>query len=209
LHVTLQQAKSRNIFEGIKVGSTRVDVSHFQFVSDALIIGKWSHENSKNLYRILRYFELSSGLKVSFSKSMFFGLGASMAESNNLASSLGSKKGDSLLGEIKAQLLLGGSLDSNKMAWIGWKKVCSSDSRGGLGIGSLQASNLAMLSKWPIRGGRETDQFNNLNNILNDFNPSSDAPDTRDYVLHNSRTFSVLSMRKWIDATLSPDSNKD
>ncbi|GJW25715.1 RNA-directed DNA polymerase, eukaryota, reverse transcriptase zinc-binding domain protein [Tanacetum coccineum] len=34
-----------------------------------------------------------------------------------------------------------------------------------------------------------------------------DAPDTRDYVLHNSRIFSVSSMRKWIDATLSPDSN--
>ncbi|GKD49857.1 RNA-directed DNA polymerase, eukaryota, reverse transcriptase zinc-binding domain protein, partial [Tanacetum coccineum] len=147
LHVTLQQAKSRNIFEGIKVGSTGVDVSHFQFVDDALIIGKWSHENAKNLCRILRCFELSSGLKVSFSKSKFFGLGASMAESNNLASSLGSKKVILYFEKLRRNFFWGGSLDSNKITWIGWKKVCSSDRRGGLGIGSLQASNLAMLSK--------------------------------------------------------------
>ncbi|GJQ98698.1 putative RNA-directed DNA polymerase, eukaryota, reverse transcriptase zinc-binding domain protein [Tanacetum coccineum] len=263
LHVTLQQAKSRNIFEGIKVGSTGVDVSHFQFVDDALIIGKWSHENAKNLYRILRCFELSSGLKVNFSKSMFFGLGASMTESNNLASSFGCQPSSlpcSYLGLLiganmnkscnwkpiidkfhkrltswKAKTLSYGgrltlsksvlgslgiyffslfkapkkvilyleklrrnffwevSLDSKKMAWIGWKKVCSSDSRGGLGIGSLQASNLAMLSKWtaafPI----------DVSCLLVPY-----VPDTWDYVLHNSRIFSVSPMRKLIDATLSP-----
>lgn len=34
------------------------------------------------------------------------------------------------------------------MPWIAWKKVCSPTKCGGLGIGSLQASNLSMLSKW-------------------------------------------------------------
>ena len=34
------------------------------------------------------------------------------------------------------------------MAWIAWDKTCSSPSCGGLGIGSLHASNLAMLVKW-------------------------------------------------------------
>ncbi|GJQ92684.1 hypothetical protein Tco_0003823 [Tanacetum coccineum] len=74
-----------NIFEGIKVGSSGVDVSHFQFADDALIIGKWSHENTKNLCRILRCLELSSGLKVNFSKRKFFGLGASMAKTKTLS----------------------------------------------------------------------------------------------------------------------------
>nr|GEV01064.1 retrovirus-related Pol polyprotein from transposon TNT 1-94 [Tanacetum cinerariifolium] len=45
----------------------------------------------------------------------------------------------------------GGSSDLNKLAWIAWKKVCSSTKNGGLGIGSLQASNLAMLAKWRWR----------------------------------------------------------
>ncbi|PWA35245.1 reverse transcriptase zinc-binding domain-containing protein [Artemisia annua] len=34
------------------------------------------------------------------------------------------------------------------MAWIAWKKVCIPSNYGGLGVGSLQASNLAMLVKW-------------------------------------------------------------
>ncbi|PWA57848.1 RNA-directed DNA polymerase, eukaryota, Reverse transcriptase zinc-binding domain protein [Artemisia annua] len=37
------------------------------------------------------------------------------------------------------------------MAWIACKKVCSSSNCGGLGFGSLQASNLAMLAKWSWR----------------------------------------------------------
>ncbi|GKD84144.1 putative RNA-directed DNA polymerase, eukaryota, reverse transcriptase zinc-binding domain protein [Tanacetum coccineum] len=182
LHVTLQQAKPMNIFEGIKVGSTGVDVSHFQFVDDALIIGKWSHENAKNLYRILRCFELSSGLKVNFSKSKFFVLGASMAESNNLASSLGCQP--SPLPCLYLGLLIGANMNKScnwkpiidkfqkcLTFWIAKtlsyggrltlsKSVLGSlgiyffplfkapKRRGGLGIGSLQASNLAMLSKW-------------------------------------------------------------
>ncbi|GJR56771.1 RNA-directed DNA polymerase, eukaryota, reverse transcriptase zinc-binding domain protein [Tanacetum coccineum] len=98
-------AKSRNLFEGIKVGSLEVDISHLQFADDALIIGKWSIENASNLCRILRCFNLASGLK-------------------------------------------GGSLDNNKIPWIAWKKVCSPKSCGGLGVGSLSALNLAMMSKW-------------------------------------------------------------
>ncbi|GKE01669.1 RNA-directed DNA polymerase, eukaryota, reverse transcriptase zinc-binding domain protein, partial [Tanacetum coccineum] len=40
LHVSIQEAKSKNIFEGIKVGSRNLDISHFQFTDDALILGK-------------------------------------------------------------------------------------------------------------------------------------------------------------------------
>nr|GEW65496.1 RNA-directed DNA polymerase, eukaryota, reverse transcriptase zinc-binding domain protein [Tanacetum cinerariifolium] len=44
------------------------------------------------------------------------------------------------------------------LAWIGWKKVCSSTNNGGLGIGSLQASNLAMLAKWRWRFHLDLDE---------------------------------------------------
>ncbi|GJV62328.1 RNA-directed DNA polymerase, eukaryota, reverse transcriptase zinc-binding domain protein [Tanacetum coccineum] len=37
------------------------------------------------------------------------------------------------------------------MAWISWKKVCSPSTCGGLGVGSLQAMNLVMLTKWVWR----------------------------------------------------------
>ncbi|GJY59623.1 zinc knuckle CX2CX4HX4C containing protein [Tanacetum coccineum] len=41
----------------------------------------------------------------------------------------------------------GGYLDCNKMTWIAWNRICSSSKNGGLGVGSLHASNLAMLGK--------------------------------------------------------------
>ncbi|GJU15912.1 putative RNA-directed DNA polymerase, eukaryota, reverse transcriptase zinc-binding domain protein [Tanacetum coccineum] len=182
LHVTLQQVKSMNIFEGIKVGSSGVDVSHFQFADDALIIGKWSHENAKNLCRILRCFELSYGLKVNFLKIEFFSLGASMAKSNNLASSLGCQPSSLPCSYLDRPI--GAKMKKS----CNWKRI------------------IDKFHKRPIHGGRETGQFTNLNLLLNDFNPASDAPDTWDYVLHNSRIFSVSSMRKWIDTNLSPTS---
>nr|GEV11831.1 retrovirus-related Pol polyprotein from transposon TNT 1-94 [Tanacetum cinerariifolium] len=40
------------------------------------------------------------------------------------------------------------SVDNKKLAWVAWKQVCSSKDCGGLGIGCLLASNLAMLTKW-------------------------------------------------------------
>lgn len=42
----------------------------------------------------------------------------------------------------------GGSQSDRKIAWIKWEKVLYSKKHGGLVIGSLEACNLAMLSKW-------------------------------------------------------------
>ncbi|GKB49301.1 zf-CCHC domain-containing protein [Tanacetum coccineum] len=50
--------------------------------------------------------------------------------------------------KLRRNFFWGGTLDCNKLSWIAWNKVCSSFSVGGLGIGSLQASNLALLLKW-------------------------------------------------------------
>ncbi|GKE24376.1 putative RNA-directed DNA polymerase, eukaryota, reverse transcriptase zinc-binding domain protein [Tanacetum coccineum] len=88
LYVTFHEAKSKNLFHGIKVGSIGVDVSLLQIADDALILGKWSVDNAKNPCRILRCFHLASVLRVNFSKSDFFGVGVSVAETNNLASIL-------------------------------------------------------------------------------------------------------------------------
>nr|GEU35050.1 copia protein [Tanacetum cinerariifolium] len=58
-------------------------------------------------------------------------------------------KGTLSYGEILTllELVLGalGSLECNKMAWITWKKVRSSSKYGGLGVGSIYDSNLAMV----------------------------------------------------------------
>nr|GEW69551.1 putative RNA-directed DNA polymerase, eukaryota, reverse transcriptase zinc-binding domain protein [Tanacetum cinerariifolium] len=63
LHISLQEAKLTNIFKGVEVGHDKVGISHLQFADEALILGSWSLENAKNLCRVLRCFQLSSGLK--------------------------------------------------------------------------------------------------------------------------------------------------
>ncbi|GJW58679.1 hypothetical protein Tco_0105410 [Tanacetum coccineum] len=52
------------------------------------------------------------------------------------------------LEKVRRNLFWGSSLDNNKIPWIAWKKVCSSKSCGGLEVGSFNALNLAMMSKW-------------------------------------------------------------
>lgn len=89
LHVTFQEAKSNNIFKGLKVGSDKVLISHLQFADDALIMGHRSLENVKNLSRILSCFYLTSRLKVFFSKSKIFGIGVSQTEVFGFASIIG------------------------------------------------------------------------------------------------------------------------
>ncbi|GJR63360.1 retrovirus-related pol polyprotein from transposon TNT 1-94 [Tanacetum coccineum] len=88
LHVTFQEAKTKGIFDGVKIGSNKVDVSHLQFADDALILGKWSLENARTLCHILRCFKLASGLKVNFSKSKLFGVGVNATEIQSFANIL-------------------------------------------------------------------------------------------------------------------------
>nr|GEX91089.1 hypothetical protein [Tanacetum cinerariifolium] len=88
LHVTIQVAKCKGIFQGVDVVPNKIIISHLQYADDAIIFGKWSVDNAKNLCRILRCFHLASGLKVNFSKSNLFGVGVNFLETTRLASIL-------------------------------------------------------------------------------------------------------------------------
>ncbi|GKB00054.1 putative RNA-directed DNA polymerase, eukaryota, reverse transcriptase zinc-binding domain protein [Tanacetum coccineum] len=66
LNVVIIEAKNRSLFRGVEVGKDRINVSHFQFADDALILGEWSFLNVKNLSYILSCFHLASGLKINF-----------------------------------------------------------------------------------------------------------------------------------------------
>ncbi|GJZ80125.1 putative RNA-directed DNA polymerase, eukaryota, reverse transcriptase zinc-binding domain protein [Tanacetum coccineum] len=105
LNVVIFEAKNRSLFRGVEVGKDKINVSHFQFADDALILGEWSFLNAP--------------------KSII----------NKLES-------------IRRNFFWGGSLDSQKISWIAWKKVISPLKCGGLGIDSLSSSNISLLSKW-------------------------------------------------------------
>lgn len=52
------------------------------------------------------------------------------------------------LEKIRMRFFWGGDMEKRKITWIAWDKISTSKERGGLGIGSLKAQNIAMLGKW-------------------------------------------------------------
>ena len=52
---------------------------------------------------------------------------------------------------MRALFFWGGNQHSKKIAWLKWVNVLASHDKGGLGIGSLKAFNLALLQKWRWR----------------------------------------------------------
>ncbi|GKD98181.1 RNA-directed DNA polymerase, eukaryota, partial [Tanacetum coccineum] len=81
LHIAMLEAREKHIFQGIKLGESDVTASHLQFADDAIFLGEWSKQNVLNLIRILRCFQVASGLKVNLSKSRLIGVGPGEEES--------------------------------------------------------------------------------------------------------------------------------
>ena len=52
------------------------------------------------------------------------------------------------LESIRCKFFWGGSQNSKKIHWIAWKDILAKKECGGLGIGSLKALNVALISKW-------------------------------------------------------------
>ncbi|GKC19136.1 RNA-directed DNA polymerase, eukaryota, reverse transcriptase zinc-binding domain protein [Tanacetum coccineum] len=55
------------------------------------------------------------------------------------------------LEKIRSNFFWGSTEEAVKIPWIAWKSVISSKSQGGLGIGSLNGFNLALIQKWRWR----------------------------------------------------------
>ncbi|XVF73335.1 hypothetical protein PTKIN_Ptkin12aG0193100 [Pterospermum kingtungense] len=88
LNVVLQKAIQLNFFSGLQVSNNGVRISHLQFVDDVIIFCELVDSQVINLKRILRCFQLASGLGINFAKSSVFGLGCTDMEVDRWASLL-------------------------------------------------------------------------------------------------------------------------
>ncbi|KAK2457421.1 hypothetical protein QL285_004692 [Trifolium repens] len=52
---------------------------------------------------------------------------------------------------IQRRFLWGGGLDTKKMCWVSWDRICQPKDRGGLGIKNLAIFNSSLLCKWKWR----------------------------------------------------------
>jgi hypothetical protein len=53
---------------------------------------------------------------------------------------------------IQRRFLWGAGLDSRKLCWVSWDRICQPKEKGGLGIKNLSIFNSALLCKWKWRG---------------------------------------------------------
>lgn len=89
LNVTIKAAVEKGLFDGVPIPNSSLRLSHLFYADDALFVGEWSRRNIVNLARILRCFHVASGLKVNFSKSKVYGIGASQHEVSLWSTPLG------------------------------------------------------------------------------------------------------------------------
>lgn len=91
LNILFERAKDQNLIKGTRIGKNGVVVSHLQFADDTILFCNSDRVELENTKRILRYFQLLSGLKINFGKSSLCGIKVPTAIVRNLAQILGCK----------------------------------------------------------------------------------------------------------------------
>ncbi|XP_021980589.1 uncharacterized protein LOC110876737 [Helianthus annuus] len=174
LHVATVTANAQGIFKGCKMPNSGPTISHLLYVDDVLFIGEWTDSNFRNLSRLLRCFNLSSGLKVNFDKSNLFGVGVPTESISEKASILRCKTGvfpftylglplGANMGLVKNWKPIIDRFEAKLTAWkartlsfgdrltlIEAVLVVAPKEKGGLGFASLAATNKALMIKWLI-----------------------------------------------------------
>ncbi|XP_029152456.1 uncharacterized protein [Arachis hypogaea] len=85
------------------VGRDHVELSHFQFVDDTVLFYPLEEETIKNYKRILRCFELMSGLSINYDKSSLIPINCDAQWVQRMCSVLGCKEAS--LPELQVELL--------------------------------------------------------------------------------------------------------
>ncbi|XP_024636485.1 uncharacterized protein [Medicago truncatula] len=164
LNVMMKALVEDGLFSSYKVGANNhVFITHLQFDDDTLLIGERSWANIRALKALLLLFEVTSGLKVNFNKSMLVGVNIHDSWLAEAASVINCKLGR--VPFLYLGLLIGGDPQKlkfwqplinrlvllksvRKISWINWDTICSKKEEGGLGVRRIQEFNLALLGKW-------------------------------------------------------------
>ncbi|KAE8671815.1 kinase-related family protein [Hibiscus syriacus] len=91
LNLLIRRAVSEGLFAGLTVGKEEgsFNLSHLQFADDLIIFCGASKTQIMNVKRVLRVFEVMSGLQLNLKKSRLFGINISQQEVKTWADSIG------------------------------------------------------------------------------------------------------------------------
>ncbi|GMI67616.1 hypothetical protein HRI_000430900 [Hibiscus trionum] len=70
----LSKAISKGLFNRFRIGTEALELSHLQFADDLIIFCGNSEAQVRNVVRLLKGFELASGLKINLEKSKLIGI---------------------------------------------------------------------------------------------------------------------------------------
>ncbi|KAL8464728.1 hypothetical protein ACS0TY_034294 [Phlomoides rotata] len=93
LNMLMRKAVEEGFVQPTVIGKEKVAISHFQYADDTLFLCDGGEESLKQVKRVLRLFELSSGLKDNFGKSCIYGLNATESEMGGILAVLGCEIG--------------------------------------------------------------------------------------------------------------------
>ena len=126
----LMRARVLGLLKGVVFGDNNVVVSHLQFADDSLLFCDAVWSEVLNLKRILRCFEIVSGLKINYHKSVICGFGISESVLHEFAGMLNCKVksapikylGLPLGASPHRKLIWKPVLDKIKLRLAGWKR---------------------------------------------------------------------------------------
>ncbi|GKD77254.1 putative RNA-directed DNA polymerase, eukaryota, reverse transcriptase zinc-binding domain protein [Tanacetum coccineum] len=163
LHLILENDRHAKRIKGATVGNPSINLSHFFFADDVMIVSDWDTLDLQQITNSLNSFYCASDKfksKLSKWKASLLSIGGRFTLIKSVLGSLGIyylsifkalESVINILEKAHAKFFWGGSNGNNKMAWVKWDNVLASHDQGGLGIGSLKAFNLALLQKWRWR----------------------------------------------------------
>lgn len=93
MNLMLERAKAKGLLSGVQVGPNGINLTHLQFADDTLILCNNNLEELMEIKRILRFFQVMSGLKINFDKSMIYGIKIPKADILISAQAFGCKQG--------------------------------------------------------------------------------------------------------------------
>ncbi|KAK2644403.1 hypothetical protein Ddye_019598 [Dipteronia dyeriana] len=134
-----------NMLKGTTFGRNKVHVSHLLFTDDTIIFVEPKLDFLMTARRILRCFELASGLRINFHKSCLVKV---CKREGSLSEWLKRSKNYN-------EISFGGLVRLKKNHLVDWASLCKSKSKGSLGIGHILDKNQGLLAKWVWRFGLE------------------------------------------------------
>nr|GEU61438.1 RNA-directed DNA polymerase, eukaryota, reverse transcriptase zinc-binding domain protein [Tanacetum cinerariifolium] len=155
LHLSLQEANHSRLIKGVSLINDVFNVSYFFFADDVDILTDWNTNDMENIVQTLNSFYMASRIKINIAKSNVYGVGVSeenLEAMETLIRCLAGSLPFTYLG-----LPIGKNMKLTDSWCVKWENILAPLDKGGLGVGSLKAFNLALLEKWHWRLSVEED----------------------------------------------------